>query len=108
MNTNTLKAISDLSFLSHLDWAIPSSCNTSIILDSNENTEQQSQNDSLQWIPFHAEKEQDDTEEEIADDKKKGKKQTEYIKLHELQEKVTKCLPKTRTRVYCVRPEDLA
>ena len=106
MNTNTLKAISDLTFLLRLEWAIPTSCNTSIILDSNENAEQQSQNDGLQWIPFHAEKEQEDAEED-ADDKKRGKKQTEYIRLHELQEKVTKCLSKTKTKVYCVKPEDL-
>ena len=106
MNTNTLKAVSDLSFLLRLEWAIPSSCNTSIILDSNENTEQQSQNNGLQWIPFHTEKSEEDLEEYLSE-KKTGKKQTEYIRLHELQEKVTKCLPKTRTKVHCVKPEDL-
>lgn len=106
VNTNTLKAVSELTSLERLDWAIPSSCNTSIILDSNENTEAVPQNKDQQWIPFHTEKSDDESEEpeEVVNTKRNAKRQTEYIRLHELQEKVKKCLPKTKTKVHCVAP----
>ena len=105
MNTNTLTTVSELTFLEKLDWAIPSSFNNSIILDNNDNTEAISQSDDQQWIPFHAEKSTEVCEEEL-ESRRNAKRQTEYIQLHELVEKVSKFLPTTKTKVYCLKPED--
>ena len=107
VNTNTLTAVSELTFLEKLDWAISSSDNSSIILDNNDNTEPVSRTDGQQWIPLHAEKSsEEESEEAAAENKKTAKLRLEYIQLHKLAEKVAKSLPTTKTKVYCLNPVD--
>lgn len=94
VNTNTLRAVERLNTLSSLDWVIPRSSSSSIILDDNENAEMEvGTGEHQQWIPFETA-----LALELADRNKNSA--VEYTSVQQLKDKLEKALPDATVRVY--------
>lgn len=99
VNTNTLKAVETLKQLKTLEWTIPQTSVSSIILDDNDNTDiDQTMEEKQHWIPFQT------VGDQVAMDNVKSSA-AQYINVHQLKERLDKSLPDTKVKVCTTQTE---
>lgn len=99
VNTNTLRAVENLRHLKTLEWTIPQTSTSSIILDDSSNTGvDQTTEDDQHWIPFQT---------VVALEQSEGTKNSaaQYISVQQLKEKLVKSLPDTKVKVCTAQTE---
>ncbi|XP_053376690.1 uncharacterized protein LOC123526360 [Mercenaria mercenaria] len=98
VNTNTLHAVENLKKLKTLEWIIPQSSTSSIILDDNSNSGTDKSIEGNQWIPF-----QTVLGLELTDSNKSPAAQ--YISVQQLESKLEASLPETKVKVCSAKSE---